>query len=99
MAKQAGEISKSLDELEKRFRTPPDTRGIIYIADKVTSRIGQAYYYLVSSPAAPTQPAQVSMEKARLSLAAATEAVDAFMAGELASFGEAVNAAGIGLLR
>jgi photosystem II stability/assembly factor-like uncharacterized protein len=99
LAKQAGEVVKSLNELEQRFRTPPDTRGIVYSADKVSSHIAQANYYLVSSPAAPTQTADVAIEKARRSLTAAAESVDTFMNGELASFREAVNAAGIGLLR
>jgi photosystem II stability/assembly factor-like uncharacterized protein len=98
LAKQADEISKSLNELEQRFRTPPDTRGIVYSADKVSARIGQASDYLVSSPAAPTQTARVYIEQAGRSLTVATDAVDAFMNGELASFREAVNAAGIGLL-
>ena len=55
---RAGEIQKALLELEKRFRTPPGTKGIIFGDDQVSSKIGMARRYVGSTADAPrrTQP-------------------------------------------
>ena len=90
-------IQKSLAELEKRFRTPPRTRGIVYDDDKVANRIGMAMYYVGSTRDAPTPTAQVYVEQARQDLDTATAAVDLFMADELEAFRQALKDAGIGL--
>jgi photosystem II stability/assembly factor-like uncharacterized protein len=98
LAKRAGEIVKSLNELEKRYRTPPKTKGIVYSADKVTSRIGQASSYLNSTSGAPTATAATYLEIARQSLQEANAAVNDFYVTELASFRADVEATGVGLL-
>ncbi len=90
-------IRESLTELEKRFRVPPETRGIVYDDDKVANRIGTAMYYVGSTRDAPTPTALVYVEQAHRSLEAATAAVDRFMAEDLEAFRRALADAGIGL--
>jgi hypothetical protein len=97
LKESAEEIQESLAKLEKRFRTPPRTKGIVYDDDKVANRIGMAMYYVGSTRDAPTPTARVYVEQARQDLDAATAAVDLFMAGELEAFRQALSDAGIGL--
>ena len=95
---RAGEISDALDELEKVFRTPPETKGVTYRADKIINRIQLAEFYVNLTYAAPGSTANSYFEIARAVLDEGTAAVNEFLAGELASFRGAVSAAGIGLL-
>jgi photosystem II stability/assembly factor-like uncharacterized protein len=97
LKESAEEIQESLAKLEKRFRTPPRTKGIVYDDDKVANRIGMAMYYVGSTRDAPSPTARVYVEQARQDLDAATAAVDLFMAGELEAFRQALSDAGIGL--
>jgi photosystem II stability/assembly factor-like uncharacterized protein len=97
LKESAEEIQESLAKLEKRFRTPPRTKGIVYDDDKVANRIGMAMYYVGSTRDAPSPTARVYVEQARQDLDAATVAVDLFMAGELEAFRQALSDAGIGL--
>lgn len=99
LGEEAAELSKTLDALEKRFRTPPQTKGIVYENDKVSNVLGDAEYYLYSSKAVPTRTVRTYIEKAQRTLNEATAAVNEFMAGELAEFRSDVEASGIGLLR
>ncbi|MDT8320287.1 MAG: hypothetical protein RQ826_07145 [Xanthomonadales bacterium] len=97
LREQAQEIHAGLDELEQRFRVPPETRGIVHDDDRVMNRIGLARSYVDSSYAAPTVTAMAYVETAQKALSEASQAVDAFMSGELVRFSESVTAAGIGL--
>jgi hypothetical protein len=94
---QATEIRKGLDELEKRFRTPPEARGIVYDDDKVANLISTARSYTGSSQDAPTSTAAVYHDLARQALEEALAAVDEFMTGKLNAFSQSVANAGIGL--
>ena len=94
---RAGEIQKALLELEKRFRTPPGTKGIIYGGDQVSSKIGTARHYVGSTADAPTDTAKVYIDLARQSLDDAVKAVDHYMSGELEAFSQSLSDAGIGL--
>ena len=94
---RAGEIQKALLELEKRFRTPPGTKGIIYDDDQVSSKIGMARRYVGSTADAPTDTAKVYVDLARQSLDDAVKAVDSYMSGELEPFSQSLSNAGIGL--
>ncbi|NIP18911.1 MAG: hypothetical protein GWM87_12705 [Xanthomonadales bacterium] len=98
LKKQAGEIGKKLDELEKRFRNLPKTRGVVYSGDKVGSRIGMAMYFAASAAGAPSPTAEAYAGIARRTLDEALSAVNEFLEEDLAAFREAVSAAGIGLL-
>jgi hypothetical protein len=97
LQERASAIQESLNQLERRFRTPPKTKGIVYDDDKVASRIGRATHYVGSTRDAPTQTAQVYVEQARTSLASALAAVDRFMAEELEPFRQSLSDAGVGL--
>jgi photosystem II stability/assembly factor-like uncharacterized protein len=97
LQEQAGDLKERLDELEKQFRTPPKTKGIVYDEDKVVNRIYMAMGYIESTRDAPTPTAEAYTELARISLERGKAAVDSFMAADLAAFAEAVAAAGIGL--
>jgi hypothetical protein len=97
LSEQAGKVEQGLDALEQRFRTPPQTKGIVYDDDKVATRIGLAMGYVGSSHDAPTPTAEVYVEAARQSLAAATAELQRFEATDLAEFSRAVDAEGVGL--
>jgi photosystem II stability/assembly factor-like uncharacterized protein len=94
---QAVELRKGLDELEKRLRTPPETKGIVYDEDKVMNQIGLAQYYVGSGSGAPTATAAIYVDLATRSLSEAEAAVDRFMSTDLTDLRNSVAAAGIGL--
>jgi len=95
---QITEARKSLDELEKEFRTPPDTKGIIYDAHTVSSRIGNASYYVASSMDAPTSAAGVYIEDANRALGEALEKLDGVYESEVNPLRASIEEAGIRLL-
>jgi hypothetical protein len=99
LSKQAAEVLKGLDALEKRFRTPPDTKGIVYDDDKVANMIGMAMNYVGSSGDAPTPTADVYIKLAAQTLDEAWTDLDRYMAEDLASFSRSVSGAGIGLFQ
>jgi photosystem II stability/assembly factor-like uncharacterized protein len=94
---RANELRDGLDDLEKRFRALPRTKGITYDDDKVVNQIGLAQYYVGSGSSAPTPTASVYVDLAAQSLRDAEAAVDRFMNSELEEFRSAVAAADIGL--
>ena len=98
LKKLAKEAKKSLDELEKIYRTPEKTRGIVYSDHTVNSKLETAASYAGSSDDAPSPASETYMEIARNSLADATAKVNAFMEGQLAELRENVKTAGISLL-
>ena len=96
---QGGKVEKGLDSMEKRFRNLPETRGIMYSADKVSSRIDMARYYVGSASHAPSPTALVYVEQARTALDEALSALNEYMADEVAALGASASEAGIGLLQ
>ncbi len=99
LKKQADEVKKGLNDLEKLYRTPEKTRGITYSADTVNSKIGTARFHASSGGGATSTTSEVYIERARTSLAEATEKVNAFMTDDLASLRNNVEQAGISLLK
>jgi photosystem II stability/assembly factor-like uncharacterized protein len=97
LQEQAGALKDGLDELEKRFRTPPETKGIVYDEDKVVNRIGLAMGYVGSSHDTPSPTAMEYVEMARAALQQGEAALEHFMSTELSAFARAVSEAGIGL--
>ncbi len=95
LKKQAHAVKKGLVELEKIYRTPEKTKGITYAADTVNSKLGNAHYYVGSGVGAPSPTAVRYVEMAEISLSKAATTVRKYMAGEVASFREKVNQAGI----
>jgi len=97
LSEKAREVQKGLTEIEKRFRTPPETKGIVYDDDKAVNQIGLANWYVGSTNDAPTATALLYVEQARLSLDTARVALDRFMKEELEPFRQSLADAGIGL--
>jgi len=98
LKKKAGEVKKGLDDLEKLYKTPDKTKGIVYGGDRVNSKLGAAASYAGSGNGAPSPTSLTYLEIAKKSLAEATEKVNAFMAGDLAELRKSINKAGITLL-
>ena len=92
------EITESLDELELLLRVQPETTGIVYDDDKLSSQIGTAQAYVGSSRGAPTPTALVYVAAAEAATAEILPKVDEFLGGELLEYREAIRAADIGLL-
>ncbi len=92
------EVRKSLDEAEKRFRTPPDTKGIVYSADTVSSRINTASFFISSSMAAPSDSAKTYMEDAGRFTVNAVENLEQVFESEVDPLREQIREAGISLL-
>ena len=89
---------KRLDELEKLFRVPPETKGIVYDDNKVSSQIGTANYYVSSTLAPPSPAARVFVDIARTALDSAVAESDRWFADELPALKTLVDDAGIGFL-
>jgi hypothetical protein len=87
-------VKKGLDELEKQFRTLPETRGATYRDDKISNMLGLAQFYLGRSQDAPTPTALVYIDHARQALDQGLEALNRFMSEDLAAFSQAVDRAG-----
>jgi hypothetical protein len=98
LKKQAGEVKTGLDELEKRFRNLPKTKGIVYSADKIGSVLGNAQYYLGSTQGTPTSTALEYVDLARRAVQGGVIAVNDYMNGEVAALKVAVDGADITLL-
>ena len=97
LGENAGKVQKALTELEKRFRTPPMTKGIVYDDDQVNSKINLAMYYVGSTADVPTETAKIYVDMARQALDEAVKAVDNYMAGDLETFSQSLSDSGIGL--
>ena len=98
LKEQAKSVKKSLDELEKRFRTPPKTKGYPYTADKISSKLSTAQGYVASTKDAPSAAAKTYIEIARAAVNEGLSALNELIGGELEEFRKAVDQAGIGLL-
>ncbi|MFQ6005012.1 MAG: hypothetical protein ACE5OQ_05850 [Woeseia sp.] len=92
---RAGELEKTLDELEKRFRTPAETKGIVYSGDRIANRLGLAQAYVASTGDAPSPAAQSYVELARTSINEGLSELNGFIRGQLADFRKAVDSAGV----
>ena len=99
LEKQAGELTKKLGEIESKFRVPENTKGIVYNADKISSLIGNAQFYIGSTYGAPSPTTQLAINNAQASLDAGVAALNEVLAGDLAGFREAVSTQGLTLMK
>ena len=99
LSEQAVEVNKGLTEIEKRFRSPPQTRGITYRDEKIINMIQRADSYINNSFTAPGNTAEIYADIARQALDVAVEELNGFIKTELAAFIKAADDAGIGLFR
>jgi len=98
LKERADAITTRLTDLEKLVRVPPETPGIVYDADKLTSHIGLAQFYVGSSRGAPSDTARAYIETAERESARILALVDDYLTGDLLAYREDVREAGIGLL-
>ena len=94
----AGEVKKRLDDLEKQFRNPPETKGIIWREGNIAFQLGLAQAYVASTGDAPSAAARSYIENARRMVDEGLSALNDVFTGELAEFRNAVQEAGVGLL-
>ncbi|MEM9667350.1 MAG: hypothetical protein AAF950_00365 [Pseudomonadota bacterium] len=98
LGKQGRDLKTALDEAEKRFRVPPETKGIIFDADKAGSRIGLAAFYAGSTYDSPSAGARKEFARARDTLDSAIDELNAVLSGDLVVFRTAILEADIDLL-
>ncbi len=98
LKEQAKNVKESLDELEERFRSPPETKGYPYTAGKISSKVEVAQAYVASTKDVPSAAAKTYIDIARVSVDEGLSALNDLIAGELGDLRKAVDSAGIGLL-
>jgi len=99
LEKQAGELKKSLTNLEKKFRVPPKTKGIVFNDDKVFSKIGAAQFYLSTSNDRPVRAAAIALEEAKTAVDGAIADLNQILENDLPALAKAVDDQGLGLLK
>lgn len=97
LKKQAGDVKKAFEDMEKRFRNPRGTRGIVYSADKVGAIVGLANAYVASTRDAPHEAALAQVEVARRAVSEAVAEVNGLITNDLSVLRTAASKAGIGL--
>jgi photosystem II stability/assembly factor-like uncharacterized protein len=98
LAEEADAILRSLDDHEKRFRIPPETKGVPYDDDKVAAKLMVAKEYVGSTKDAPSDAAQTYVELAENALDEGISGLNDFIGSELTDFRSRIDRAGIGLL-
>ena len=98
LKEHASEVTDGLDELEKRFRTPPETKGNVYDDDKIFNKLNRARSFVGSTLDVPGAAAETYIQIARDAVDEGLAELNGFISGELAEFRAAVDSAGIGLL-
>ena len=99
LREDAKSLKSALEDLEKRFRTPPDTKGIVYSADKVANTLGMAARYVGSTRDAPSAAAEMQMAQAESALEGAVSDLNALLSEDLPALRQAAADAGLGLLQ
>ena len=98
MGTKAGELEKRLDELELTFRVQPETKGFVFDDDKITNRIGMAFFHVAFRYGAPTPTSMAYVTAAEEALAPALDEVNTFFEADIAEFRSMVSTAGLSLL-
>ena len=97
LSKQASDFKESLTTVEKQFRVPPNTKGIVYDGDKAGSLIGTADFYAGSTFDAPPTAARTQFTVAEKALNEAVGNLTALLSSDLAALQAAASAAGVEL--
>lgn len=98
LSKQAGDARKALEEMEKQFRVPRDTRGIVFRGGNASAIIGLAGAYVGSSRGAPNEAALQQVGKAEAAVDSSVAALNKLLSEDVAALRVAAGEAGIGLL-
>jgi len=97
VAKMADALKEEVDTLEKTFRVPPDTKGIVYDDDKITSKLGTAQFYLASGPGKPSAAAEQAMAMADAALKEGLAALNTLVSEDMVSLRKAAQEANLTL--
>lgn len=97
LSKQAGDVKKAFEEMEKRFRSPRGERGITFRGDKIVNILGLANNYVGSTRDAPNEAALAQVQVARMAIDGAVADVNSLISGDLAALKTAASEAGLGL--
>jgi len=95
---QASVVKERLDEVEKLFRVPPETKGITWREGNAVYQLGLAQGYVASTYDAPSAAAKTYIRVAQKWIDEGMSALNELLGGELNDLRQAVDAAGIGLL-
>ncbi|MEO1476416.1 MAG: hypothetical protein AAFS13_08530, partial [Pseudomonadota bacterium] len=98
LTKQAGEVKEALNEVEKRFRVPPETKGIVYESDKASTILFRADFYAGSTYDAPSEAARLELANAEEALDSAITELNTILSGDLVELRTAMLEEGIDLL-
>ncbi len=97
LSKKAGDVKSAFEDIEKRFRNPRGTRGIVFSADKVGAVLGLANAYVSSTRDAPNQAALAQVDKAKTAVSDAVSEVNNLITRDLSDLKAAARRAGLGL--
>lgn len=97
LRRKAQDLLRRTEELEKLFRVPPGTKGIVRLDDALTT-IREAMGGLQSSWDKPTPAQLATLAEGREKLEKALSALTAFLTDEVGPFRQAVAEEGISLL-
>ena len=97
LSKQASDVQKAFEEMEKRFRSPRGERGITFRGGKIINILGLANNYVASTRDAPNEAALAQVQVARMAIDGAIADVNSLISGDLAALKAAASEAGLGL--
>ncbi|WP_262696217.1 VPS10 domain-containing protein [Kordiimonas aquimaris] len=97
LSKQASDVKKAFEEMEKRFRIPLGTRGIVFRGGNVSAILGTANAYVGSTRDVPNEAARQQIARAEAAITEAVDATNKLISDDLAALRSAVDEAGIGL--
>lgn len=91
-------LEKRIKALDKHLRSLPKTKGIVDESYKVSSKIYTAWGYVGSRYGKPSPTAEIYLAAAKVALTNGINEVNQFLAEDLATFKQAYNQSGLGLL-
>lgn len=94
---QAKDVKKAFEEMEKTFRIPSGTRGIVFRGGNVSAILGLAATYVGSTRDVPSEAARQQIARAEAAIRDAVTKTNELITGDLASLRAAVDEADIGL--
>ncbi|MEM1192234.1 MAG: hypothetical protein AAGH42_02445 [Pseudomonadota bacterium] len=97
VAMKADTLQKALTSLEETFRVPPDTKGIVYDDDKISSKLGTAQFYLFSGPGKPSPAAEQAMGEADKALKEGLATLNTLVTEDMAVLRDAAREANLTL--
>ncbi|MEO0612035.1 MAG: hypothetical protein AAFY83_01785, partial [Pseudomonadota bacterium] len=97
VAMKADTLREALTSLEETFRVPPDTKGIVYDDDKISSKLGTAQFYLFSGQGKPSPAAEQAMGEADKALKEGLATLNTLVTEDMAALRDAAREANLTL--